>query len=278
MDLVQTVRKEGSRGGRGDFKWEDVTSSSHRENYLGHSLMAPVGRWQKGRDLSWYAKPDSENADDQDAAIRAANERKEEIRRIKEAEQDALAKALGFEVTPRSNANMQPLGPGRGEVEKMVQSAANDGEADEGGKGIGFGAYGGGASAAPADSDDRLEGSDMPPPRARRADDRPGQDHRTKKDERNRRRSRSRDRERRHHDHHHRQHRHRHRSLSRDRHRDRKRRDSESRSRSRSGRRERRDRDRDREDYGRRRERSYSPRRLHHDGETNRREDSYRQR
>lgn len=40
MDLVQTVRKEGSRGGRGDFKWEDVKASSHRENYLGHSLMA----------------------------------------------------------------------------------------------------------------------------------------------------------------------------------------------------------------------------------------------
>jgi hypothetical protein len=57
MDLVQTVRKEGSRyvshhqpspditntlcsGGRADFKWEDVKNDSHRENYLGHSLMA----------------------------------------------------------------------------------------------------------------------------------------------------------------------------------------------------------------------------------------------
>ena len=40
MDLVAGVRKEGSRGGRGDFKWEDVRDSQHRENYLGHSLMA----------------------------------------------------------------------------------------------------------------------------------------------------------------------------------------------------------------------------------------------
>lgn len=40
MDLVQTIRKEGSRGGRDAFKWEDVKSSSHRENYLGHSVMA----------------------------------------------------------------------------------------------------------------------------------------------------------------------------------------------------------------------------------------------
>ena len=40
MDLVAGVRKEGSRGGRGEFKWEDVRDSQHRENYLGHSLMA----------------------------------------------------------------------------------------------------------------------------------------------------------------------------------------------------------------------------------------------
>ncbi|KAL8799909.1 MAG: hypothetical protein Q9200_007411 [Gallowayella weberi] len=40
MDLVAGVRKEGSRGGRDAFKWEDVKDDQHRENYLGHSLMA----------------------------------------------------------------------------------------------------------------------------------------------------------------------------------------------------------------------------------------------
>jgi hypothetical protein len=27
-------------GGRADFKWEDVKQDQHRENYLGHSVMA----------------------------------------------------------------------------------------------------------------------------------------------------------------------------------------------------------------------------------------------
>ncbi|KAF1814626.1 hypothetical protein P152DRAFT_456897 [Eremomyces bilateralis CBS 781.70] len=40
MDLLQTIRKEGSRGGRAEFKWEDVKNDAQRENYLGHSLMA----------------------------------------------------------------------------------------------------------------------------------------------------------------------------------------------------------------------------------------------
>ncbi|KAL8811708.1 MAG: hypothetical protein Q9223_007476, partial [Gallowayella weberi] len=90
MDLVAGVRKEGSRGGRDAFKWEDVKDDQHRENYLGHSLMAPVGRWQRNKDLSWYAK-----GDESKAATDAANARAEEIRRIKEAEQDALSEALG---------------------------------------------------------------------------------------------------------------------------------------------------------------------------------------
>ncbi|KAL8734575.1 MAG: hypothetical protein Q9166_001475 [cf. Caloplaca sp. 2 TL-2023] len=133
MDLVAGVRKEGSRGGRDAFKWEDVKDDQHRENYLGHSLMAPVGRWQKNKDLSWYAKGDSSKA-----ATDAANARAEEIRRIKEAEQDALSEALGYPVQPRLRDNQIA---GQKEVEKALKETAEGG--DEGGKGVGFGTYAG---------------------------------------------------------------------------------------------------------------------------------------
>ncbi|KAL8682865.1 MAG: hypothetical protein Q9186_001111 [Xanthomendoza sp. 1 TL-2023] len=131
MDLVAGVRKEGSRGGRDAFKWEDVKDDQHRENYLGHSLMAPVGRWQRNKDLSWYAK-----GDDSKAATDAANARADEIRRIKEAEQDALSEALGYPVQPRLRDNQLA---GQKEVEKALKETAEGDE--EGGKGVGFGNY-----------------------------------------------------------------------------------------------------------------------------------------
>lgn len=31
-----------------EFKWNDVKEDTHREYYLGNSVMAPVGRWAKG--------------------------------------------------------------------------------------------------------------------------------------------------------------------------------------------------------------------------------------
>ncbi|KAG1751434.1 kinase phosphorylation protein-domain-containing protein [Suillus paluster] len=79
----------GTRGGQAEFKWSDVSADKDRENYLGHSINAPTGRWQKNKDVHWYNR---DNA--------SQSERDEEIRKIKEAEAEALAAALGFASAP----------------------------------------------------------------------------------------------------------------------------------------------------------------------------------
>ncbi|CAH9148792.1 unnamed protein product [Cuscuta epithymum] len=112
----------GVRGGRDQFSWDDVKVDKHRENYIGHSVNAPVGRWQKGKDLYWYARDKKSQQMDAEAA-------KEEIRRIKEEEEQAMREALGL--APKRAARPQGNRLDKHELSELVKrgSTAEDLEA-----------------------------------------------------------------------------------------------------------------------------------------------------
>lgn len=182
MDLLSGLRKgDTSRGGRAEFSWDAVKDDKDRENYLGHSLMAPVGRWQRNKDLTWYSKAGAGTAED---------ERREEIRRIKEAEQDALSEALGFPVEPRMRDVVD-----QAEVARAIKEARGDDDTAEE-RGVGFGRRGAVPDVdAPPAGDATFKPTARDEKRARRDEDHGKREH---KDRSRRHRSRSRSRERRH--------------------------------------------------------------------------------
>ncbi|CAF0798542.1 unnamed protein product [Adineta steineri] len=97
--------RAGTRGGKDQFSWNTVKSDKDRECFLGHSVMAPTGRWQEGKDLTWYAK-DRENEQHQ---IKSA-----EFIAAKKHEEDALMAALGMKPmppppTPSSSTQPKPV-------------------------------------------------------------------------------------------------------------------------------------------------------------------------
>ncbi|XP_012447460.1 uncharacterized protein LOC105770693 [Gossypium raimondii] len=109
----------GVRGGRDQFSWEDVKVDKHRENYLGHSIKAPIGRWQKGKDLHWYSRDKNSKGSDAEAL-------KEEIRRVKEEEEQAMREALGL--APKHSSQPQGNRLDKHELSELVKrgSTAED--------------------------------------------------------------------------------------------------------------------------------------------------------
>lgn len=46
--------RDGCRGGRDKFNWEEIRTDRHRQSYLGNSIHAPHSRY--GKDLYWYSR------------------------------------------------------------------------------------------------------------------------------------------------------------------------------------------------------------------------------
>lgn len=117
---MRITKSAQTRGGQAEFKWSNVVTDKDREvkhcpgqdvsltdpslqNYLGHSVLAPAGRWQskscsaqpvsyyltkpdlpENKDVNWYNKEQQSGSD----------ARAQELKKIKQAEEDALAVAL----------------------------------------------------------------------------------------------------------------------------------------------------------------------------------------
>jgi len=107
---MYTPIRDGNRGGRGLFSWEDVRIMSYkdRECYLGSTVnlgfLDKGGRWRK-RD--WWTKVPANDS----------NSLTEEIRLIKEEEQKRMDEALGL----RAPEKPQPTGLSPAELHEITQ-------------------------------------------------------------------------------------------------------------------------------------------------------------
>ena len=108
----------GTRGGKDQFDWNDVKGDKDREYYLGHSVKASVGRWQKGKDILWYTR---EKGDGPGGA-------NDEIAAIKAAEENAMAEALGLK--PRTEHVNRGTNLEKHEMDEFLKRGRTDDDRD----------------------------------------------------------------------------------------------------------------------------------------------------
>ena len=110
--MQQEETRGGSRGGHDQFSWEAVKEDRNRICYLGNSVKAPVGRWQAGKDISWFQKPMEQRTDMliKTTLSSSACSIKEEQELLREKEKEMMANALlyGFGNTPSSTVTTLP--------------------------------------------------------------------------------------------------------------------------------------------------------------------------
>ncbi|KAI3434435.1 hypothetical protein D9Q98_002512 [Chlorella vulgaris] len=126
-----------TRGGKDQFNLDNVKADKEREYYLGHSVKALTGRWQKGKDVYWYTR-DVDRSDADKAA---------ELAMVKQREQDLMMEALG--VKPKALKQLKQPRLDQQDMQKLMQGT---GQEDEEGGGAGA------AVAAAVANADRIKG------------------------------------------------------------------------------------------------------------------------
>ncbi|KII73681.1 Multiple myeloma tumor-associated protein 2 [Thelohanellus kitauei] len=102
FDYIDDPIRGGVRGGRDQFTWEQVKLDRDRENYLGHSVKAPVGRSQGGPDFLWYEKHSKKQQKKTDP---------DEKKRVIELERQAMSRVLNQSYNVGSKPLMTPSHP-----------------------------------------------------------------------------------------------------------------------------------------------------------------------
>eukprot|EP01114_Cavostelium_apophysatum_P016400 TRINITY_DN4653_c0_g1_i1.p1 TRINITY_DN4653_c0_g1~~TRINITY_DN4653_c0_g1_i1.p1 ORF type:complete len:296 (-),score=45.23 TRINITY_DN4653_c0_g1_i1:16-903(-) len=95
MSFYQGQRMGGTRGGKDYFNWDDVRGDKYKENYLGQSLKLTSNWWHEGK----LKVADVNNKEKRGAA--ASQQHLEELRRIKQQDEELMKEALGLKPKQR---------------------------------------------------------------------------------------------------------------------------------------------------------------------------------